>query len=33
MVLPALAEHIERGDLRQSLDCRVVQPIFQVRPG
>ena len=31
MVLPALSEHIAKGTLQQSLDCKVVQPIFQVR--
>ena len=32
MVLPALSEHLAKGTLQQSLDCKVVQPIFQVRP-
>jgi len=31
MVLPALSEHLAKGTLQQSLDCKVVQPIFQVR--
>jgi len=30
-VLPALAREIANGTLRQNLQCKVVQPIFQVR--
>ncbi|MBT3931731.1 MAG: aminotransferase class III-fold pyridoxal phosphate-dependent enzyme [Rhodospirillaceae bacterium] len=31
MILPPLADYLANGTLRQSLDCKVVQPVFQVR--
>ncbi len=32
-VVPALAGHLERGDLGDSFTCEVVRPVFQIRAG
>lgn len=32
MILPPLADQLASGTLQQSLGCKVVQPVFQVRP-